>query len=101
MTLSSIYGELSPINYFRKKALLVDDLQGPKYVSTYLEPSRTSTMKIFCENDYGFKPFRKKLHRRSSTGFKIRLWTISIEQINKNKTKQKKKKKNPKKNAFK
>ena len=59
MTLSSIYGELSPINYFRKKALLVDDLQGPKYVSTYLEPSRTFTMKIFCENGYGFKPFAK------------------------------------------
>ena len=38
----------------------------------YLEPSRTSTMKVFCEIVNGFQPltiFAKKLHRKCLNGF--------------------------------
>ena len=38
----------------------------------YLEPSRTSAMELFREDSWqllGINYFRKKLHRRRSTGF--------------------------------
>ena len=44
----------------------------------YLVRNRTSTMELFCD----FKPliiFAKKLHRRFSTEFKLRLWSQSFE----------------------
>ena len=45
------------------------------YTKAYLEPSQTSMMQLFCENSKQLQTaiYSKKLHRRYSGGFKIRL----------------------------
>ena len=46
------------------------------YSEVYLEPSQTFFVKLFRKNSLRLKAvnyLRKKLHRRCSTGFKIRL----------------------------
>ena len=49
------------------------DTDGKLKSKVYSEHSRISTMELFCENSKLFTIFAKKLHRRCSTGFLMRL----------------------------
>ena len=57
------------------------DNRGPLITEVCLKPIRKSTIERFCQNNERLKAvnnFRKKLHRRCSTGFKIRLCISSL-----------------------